>query len=290
MEFAEVDFITCFPTFTTTLKSLLARFIRLKRSAPKMAWSCSGNSNVELIDNMARAGILGEVVGGVIDGTSSNETEAAAAVERIARAMKNVDRAHYVRVKKMDAYEDSPQPIGHGATISAPHMHAYAASHLLPYLPSGARVLDVGSGSGYLSAVFWHLINDPVGLKEDSEASTKPTVTGVEHIPQLAEWSLSNLKLDGLGEALEERQIEIVTGDGRLGYPANAPYDAIHVGAAAPELPQALLDQLAPGGRMFIPIGTHWQNLYHIDKDLKSGKITQTEVMGVRYVPLTDRL
>ncbi|KIK68660.1 hypothetical protein GYMLUDRAFT_36138 [Collybiopsis luxurians FD-317 M1] len=249
-----------------------------------MAWSCSGSSNAELIDNMAQSGILGEVVGGVVDG-GGQQTEAAAA--RIARAMKKVDRANYVRNKR-DAYEDAPQSIGHGATISAPHMHAYAASHLLPYLPSGGRILDVGSGSGYLSAVFWHLINDPVGQKEQSDSNSKPTVTGIEHIPELTEWSVSNLKRDGLGEALEKRQIEMITGDGRLGYPSNGPYDAIHVGAAAPELPQALVDQLAPGGRMFIPIGTSSQSVYHIDKD-KLGKITRTEVMGVRYVPLTDR-
>ncbi|KAH7878601.1 protein-L-isoaspartate O-methyltransferase [Lentinula edodes] len=252
-----------------------------------MAWTSSGSSNAELIDNMLRNGILGKVVGDVVDG---NKSEAECASDRIARAMKKVDRANYVRDKR-DAYEDSPQTIGHGATISAPHMHAYAASHLLPYLPPGGRVLDVGSGSGYLSAVLYHLIEDPHGHKpslSDSDAKSKPLIIGIEHVSELTDWSISNLKHDGLGEALEKGQIEMVTGDGRLGYPPNAPYDAIHVGAAAPELPQALVDQLAPGGRMFIPIGTYKQNIYHIDKD-ESGKITQTEVMGVRYVPLTDR-
>jgi protein-L-isoaspartate(D-aspartate) O-methyltransferase len=231
---------------------------------------------------MARMGIISEVVGDAIDG---HESEIAAG--RIAQAMKKVDRANYV-VDKKDAYVDSPQTIGYGATISAPHMHAYAASHLLPYLPLRARVLDIGSGSGYLSAVLFHLINDPIGHKEDSESNSKPTVTGIEHVPQLTEWSISNFKRDGLGEAVEKRQIEMITGDGRLGYPTNAPYDAIHVGAASPELPQALVDQLAPGGRMFIPIGTYSQSIYHIDKD-KDGKVTKTEVMDVRYVPLTDR-
>ncbi|KAJ3736801.1 protein-L-isoaspartate O-methyltransferase [Lentinula guzmanii] len=252
-----------------------------------MAWTSTGSSNAELIDNMLRNGILGEVVGAVVDGSQS---EAEAASERVARAMKKVDRANYVRDKR-DAYQDSPQSIGHGATISAPHMHAYAASHLLPYLPPGGRVLDVGSGSGYLSAVFYHLINDPHGERQSLSSphtKSKPLVTCIEHIAQLTDWSVSNLKRDGLDEALETGQIDMVTGDGRLGYPPNAPYDAIHVGAAAPELPQELVDQLAPGGRMFIPIGTYLQNIYHIDKD-ETGKVTQTEVMGVRYVPLTDR-
>ncbi|KAJ3764038.1 Pcmt1-prov protein [Lentinula raphanica] len=242
-----------------------------------MAWSSSGSSNAELIDNMLRNGIL-------------------AASARVARAMKKVDRANYVRDRR-DAYQDSPQSIGHGATISAPHMHAYAAAHLLPYLPPGGRVLDIGSGSGYLSAVFYHLINDPHGenpsnsdtdTDTDTDSEQKPLVTGIEHVSQLTDWSLSNLNRDGLGAALENGQIQMITGDGRLGYPKNAPYNAIHVGAAAPDLPQALVDQLAPGGRIFIPIGTYVQNVYHIDKD-ETGKVTQTEVMGVRYVPLTDR-
>ncbi|KAJ3819715.1 Pcmt1-prov protein [Lentinula raphanica] len=256
-----------------------------------MAWTSSGSSNAELIDNMLRNGILGEVVTDVVDGSKS---EAEAASARVARAMKKVDRANYVRDRR-DAYQDSPQSIGHGATISAPHMHAYAAAHLLPYLPPRGRVLDIGSGSGYLSAVFYHLINDPHGespsnsdTDRDTDSKQKPLVTGIEHVSQLTDWSLSNLNRDGLGAALENGQIQMITGDGRLGYPKNAPYNAIHVGAAAPDLPQALVDQLAPGGRIFIPIGTYVQNVYHIDKD-ETGKVTQTEVMGVRYVPLTDR-
>lgn len=159
-------------------------------------------------------------------------------------------------------------------TSNSNRQHAYAASHLLPYLLPGGRVLDVGSGSGYLSAVLYHLIEDPQGQKpssSDSDTELKPLVIGIEHVSELTDWSISNLKRDGLGEALEKGQIEMVTGDGRLGslcsyvqkvalnnfhpgYPSNAPYDAIHVGAAAPELPQALVEQLAPGGRIFIPV------------------------------------
>ncbi|KAF8882417.1 Pcmt1-prov protein [Infundibulicybe gibba] len=186
------------------------------------------------------------------------------AENRVAAAMSSVDRANYVK-SKAEAYDDSPQQIGYDATISAPHMHAHAAEHLLPYLHPGAKVLDVGSGSGYLCAVLHHL------------------VVGIDHIPELVEWSIQNLNKDGLGKALESAEIEMITGDGRLG-----PYDVIHVGAAAPTMPAALIEQLASPGRMFIPVGTYAQYIHQVDKD-ENGKVTQKQVMGVRYVPLTDR-
>uniref|UniRef100_A0A0W0GCJ4 Protein-L-isoaspartate O-methyltransferase n=1 Tax=Moniliophthora roreri TaxID=221103 RepID=A0A0W0GCJ4_MONRR len=219
-----------------------------------MAWRSSGRTNAELIANMANNGIFHS--------------------ERVAKAMAKVDRANYVR-DKSDAYEDSPQTIGYGATISAPHMHAYAAEHLLPYLKPGAKVLDIGSGSGYLVAVLHHLVEEG-------------KVIGIEHVEELVDWSISNLKRDGLGAALEAQQIEVVAGDGRKGLASDGPYDAIHVGAAAPTIPESLVEQLASPGRMFIPVGTLMQNILHVDKDA-DGKLTQTEVMGVRYVPLTDR-
>jgi protein-L-isoaspartate(D-aspartate) O-methyltransferase len=118
--------------------------------------------------------------------------------------------------------------IRYGATISAPHMvrcvsppclytthgcvqHAHAAENLLPFLNKGARVLDVGSGSGYLCAIFHHLIQ-----KDDDDTPTGKVV-GIEHIPELADWSISNLKKDGLESSLSSKQIEVHAGDGRLG-------------------------------------------------------------------------
>jgi len=194
--------------------------------------------------------------------------------------MSKVDRAHYVR-NKLSAYEDSPQTIGHGATISAPHMHAHALEELLPFLRPGARVLDVGSGSGYLCAVLDHLVTD-VGK------GVEGTVVGIEHIPELVQWSLENLRRDGLGDAINVGHIQIVAGDGRQGYPSAAPFDAIHVGAAAPTMPQPLIDQLARPGRMFIPVGTDSQQIIRVDKDAE-GNVTQKELFDVMYVPLTDR-
>ncbi|THU93631.1 Pcmt1-prov protein [Dendrothele bispora CBS 962.96] len=225
-----------------------------------MAWRCGGQSNSELIANLAKAHIFNS--------------------ELVEKAMDAVDRANYVQ-DKTEAYEDSPQSIGFGATISAPHMHAYASEHLLPYLRPGAKVLDVGSGSGYLTAVLHRLVK--------SEDKANPgKVVGIEHVSELAEWSRQNLKNDGLGETLESGEIEIIAGDGRQGYAAGGPYDAIHVGAAAPTIPEALVQQLASPGRMFIPVGTYEQKIIHVDKD-ENSQVTQKDIMFVRYVPLTDR-
>ncbi|KAF8156019.1 Pcmt1-prov protein [Crassisporium funariophilum] len=220
-----------------------------------MAWRCTGKTNAQLISNMKSNGIFHS--------------------EKVMSAMNAVDRANYVH-DRADAYEDSPQTIGHGATISAPHMHAYASEHLLPYLHTGAKVLDVGSGSGYLAAVLHHLVSP--GCK----------VVGIDHIPELVDWSVENLKKDGLGHALESGELVMVAGDGRLGYPQGGPYDAIHVGAAAPTVPSALIDQLASPGRMFIPVGSFMQYIEQIDKDAQ-GNVSKKRIMGVRYVPLTDR-
>ncbi|KZT24906.1 protein-L-isoaspartate O-methyltransferase, partial [Neolentinus lepideus HHB14362 ss-1] len=225
-----------------------------------MAWRSSGSTNAELIANMLRYGVFSS--------------------ERVAAAMTKVDRANYV-LDKGDAYIDSPQRIGYDATISAPHMHAHAAENLLPYLHPGARVLDVGSGSGYLSAVLFHLVNAP-------GSGGKGKVVGIEHIEELVQWSKENLRRDGLSKEMDEGRIIMIAGDGRQGWPSEGPYDAIHVGAAAPTMPQALIEQLARPGRMFIPVGTREQKIVQVDKDTE-GKVTQKELIDVLYVPLTDR-
>lgn len=225
-----------------------------------MAWRCSGTTNAELVANMHSSRLISS--------------------DLVKDAMSKVDRANYVRDKR-DAYEDAPQSIGHGATISAPHMHAHAAEHLLPYLKPGSKVLDVGSGSGYLAAIFHRLVSP------DGVPSLGSKVVGIDHVPQLVDWSVSNLRRDGLGHALEDGQIEMISGDGRSGHPSGGPYNCIHVGAAAPTLPQQLIDQLTKPGRLFIPVGTVNQRLLQIDKD-KEGNVTQKDLFGVVYVPLTD--
>ncbi|KAF8524293.1 protein-L-isoaspartate O-methyltransferase [Hysterangium stoloniferum] len=232
-----------------------------------MAWRSSGTSNTELLENMKRNGLL-------------TSDRVLTMLCRCEKAMKQVDRANYV-LNKRDAYQDSPQSISYGATISAPHMHAHAAENLLPFLQPGSKVLDVGSGSGYTCAVFYHLV-------APRDADKKGKVVGIDHIPELVEWSVENLKKDGLSQAMDAEELEMVAGDGRQGYPSAGPFEVIHVGAAAPTLPQALVDQLASPGRMFIPVGNYSQDIFQVDKD-KEGHVTRKKLFAVQYVPLTDR-
>lgn len=160
--------------------------------------------------------------------------------------MKLVDRANYVpSVARRYAYQDAPQSIGYNATISAPHMHAFAAELLLPYLSQGCSVMDVGSGSGYLLAILHHLL---------PPSDRKTHIVGVEHMQELVSASVENLKCDGLERELKNGRIVAIQGDGRKGCPEYAPYSAIHVGAAAPCIPEALVQQLASPGRLIVPV------------------------------------
>lgn len=188
--------------------------------------------------------------------------------------MLQVDRANYC---PNNAYEDTPIQIGYNATISAPHMHAKALEILRDHLHSEARVLDVGSGSGYLTACM-ALMTKPNGK-----------VFGIEHIPELVSRSKANVEKDQPG-LLETGRLKFVTGDGRVGLGQEGPFDVIHVGATAPGLPVELIEQLKKGGRMVVPIQKDIDNqiFEQIDK-LPNGEIRRQELLRVRYVPLTDR-
>lgn len=176
--------------------------------------------------------------------------------------------------------------------------HAHAAEHLLPYLKSNSTVLDVGSGSGYLCAIFHHLLKDS---GSDSKSSN-PGVVGIDHVESLVKWSVDNLKKDGLEKALESEEIIMDAADGREGYKkfgkcyhcnlqpifsnwfwfSSAKYSAIHVGAAAKEIPEKLTEQLSSPGRLYIPIGPEGnQNIVLLDKDI-DGHITKKSILGVR--------
>ncbi|KAI5120605.1 hypothetical protein M0805_008081 [Coniferiporia weirii] len=224
-----------------------------------MAYLCSAPTNHQLVHNMAAHGLISD--------------------DRVQAAFQKVDRKNYV-LDERDAYIDSPQAIMCNATISAPHMHAEAAKSLLPFLKPGARVLDVGSGSGYTCALFHHLVSPP-------GAEQAGTVVGIDHMAELAEWSRMNLAKDGLGDALVNGSLVVLCGDGREGCAAHAPYDAIHVGAAAPTMPAELVKQLRSPGRMFVPVGSGAQRVIQVDKDAE-GRVTETPLLHVMYVPLTD--
>ncbi|KAL6233483.1 hypothetical protein BDW75DRAFT_231913 [Aspergillus navahoensis] len=238
-----------------------------------MAWYCSGSTNNELIENLCREGLIKN--------------------ERVKQAMMAVDRGHYAPVRP---YSDSPQPIGHGATISAPHMHGHACEYLINYLQPGSRVLDIGSGSGYLTHVFASLV-----VNTSSIGDPKGQVIGVDHIQELVTLAHDNMMKSEEGrKLLESESVKFVKADGRCGWPEGAPYDAIHVGAAAQELHPLLVEQLRAPGRMFIPVnaeddqGTLFraafgggQYIWVVDKK-EDGTIHKEKVFQVSYVPLTD--
>ncbi|XP_050220865.1 protein-L-isoaspartate O-methyltransferase 1-like [Mercurialis annua] len=195
--------------------------------------------------------------------------------KKVVEVMETIDRALFVP-ERTQAYVDSPMPIGYNATISAPHMHATCLQLLEEHLKPGMHALDVGSGTGYLTACLAIMVG-PQGR-----------AVGVEHIPELVTSSIKNIEKSAAAPLLQEGSLSVHVGDGREGWPEFAPYDAIHVGAAAPEIPQALIDQLKPGGRMVIPVGNIFQDLKVIDK-AQDGSISVRSETSVRYVPLTSR-
>ena len=197
---------------------------------------------------------------------------------KVGISMLEVDRKDF---SEENPYEDSPQRIGFNVNISAPHMHAYALEYLSEFCTENARILDIGSGSGYLTCALSAMTN------------YKGFVVGVEHIQELINKSINNIRKNH-GDLLDNKKIVFVNSDGRLGCKKFAPYKAIHVGAAVEEIPDELLQQLDYGGRMFIPVGKEkkektdkGQYIYIVDKDMK-GNITKKPILPVSYGMLTD--
>lgn len=163
------------------------------------------------------------------------------------------------------AYEDAALPIGYGQTASQPSIQALYLQILRPQ-PSD-RVLEVGTGSGYQTALLAHLAGNVYSIERIRELSVR------------ARRVLDQLRLSN---------VALLVGDGTVGWSRFAPYDAILVSAGAPSVPSALLDQLAPGGRLLIPIGTHKEQRLTLFRRTETG-FEQQEIVECQFVPLIGR-
>ncbi|KLK88462.1 protein-L-isoaspartate O-methyltransferase [Methanoculleus sediminis] len=183
--------------------------------------------------------------------------------ERVLAAMQKIPRHLFVpRNLERAAYEDRPLPIGGGQTISQPYIVAVMTEQL--EIRSHDRVLEIGTGSGYQAALLAELTGK---------------VVSVERLPDIAERARENLARAGV------TGVEVVVGDGTQGYPPEAPYDAIIVTAATPEIPRPLIDQLGKGGRLVAPVGPReCQDLVKLIK--REGRVETIPLGGVCFVPL----
>lgn len=185
---------------------------------------------------------------------------------RVLEAMRAVPRHAFIPEDFRDAaYADRPLPIGEGQTISQPYMVAFMTQSAL--IAPGDRVLEVGTGSGYQAAILAH-----VGAE----------VYTVEIVPSLAARAEKTLQRLGI------KNVHIRTGDGYAGWSQHAPFQAIVVTAAPPQVPPALYEQLAEGGRLVIPVGSldeQWLEVH----TRRNGGIAKQRVFQVRFVPMTGR-
>lgn len=184
----------------------------------------------------------------------------------VLQALLKVERHLFVpHDQQADAYGDGPLPIGGGQTISQPYIVAYMTGALK--LTRDKNVLEIGTGCGYQTAILAEIARD---------------VYTIERIPRLSE------QASALLTSLNYKNIHYHIGNGFNGWPEHAPYDGIVVTCAPQFIPQALTAQLAPGGRMIIPVGTPgYQELLLIRKS-DNGKITERALCGVRFVPMVE--
>ncbi|MCC7519540.1 MAG: protein-L-isoaspartate(D-aspartate) O-methyltransferase [Verrucomicrobiae bacterium] len=184
---------------------------------------------------------------------------------RVLDAMRAVPRHLFVPEEaRNEAYDDHPIPIGHGQTISQPYIVAVMTEQLA--LPPRARTLEIGTGSGYQTAVLARLAAE---------------VFSIERVPRLAEEADRRLGEQGF------RNVRIRVGDGFEGWSEHAPYDGILLTAAPPEIPPRLVDQLRPGGRLVAPVGAdHGVQPITLVTKRADGAVEETRVMGARFVPM----
>jgi protein-L-isoaspartate(D-aspartate) O-methyltransferase len=181
-------------------------------------------------------------------------------------AMRAVPRHLFVPPQYRDqAYQDSPLPIGHGQTISQPYIVALMTQ--IARSPRASRALDVGTGSGYQAAVLAEIVDE---------------VFSIEIVCDLAEEADERLSRLGYDN------VTVRCGDGYAGWEEHAPFDVIIAAAAPREIPQPLIDQLADGGRLVIPVGGSHQELVVVERT-EDGSVQQFTAGGVRFVPMTGR-
>lgn len=181
-------------------------------------------------------------------------------------AMRRVPRHELVPADvRAAAYDDSPLPIGFGQTISQPYVVAFMTEAL--GLRGGETVLEVGTGSGYQAAVL---------------AEIAARVYTIEIVAPLAERARADLARLGY------TNVEVRAGDGYLGWPEAAPFDAIIVTAAAPRIPEPLKEQLKDGGRLVIPVGEDSQRLVVLTR--RGARFAERTVLPVRFVPMTGQV
>lgn len=193
-------------------------------------------------------------------------TGRAALSERVLQAFAEVPRHAFLpEVLLPAAYANRPLPIGHEQTISQPYIVALMTDLLDP-APEDT-ILEIGTGSGYQAAVL---------------AKLAKRVYSLEIVPELAGPARERLQRLGYGN------VEVRQGDGHAGWPEHAPYDGVIVTAAAPDIPPALIEQLKPGGRLIIPLGSRYsgQELRLIEKN-RHGETSQKSILPVIFVPLT---
>jgi len=184
----------------------------------------------------------------------------------VLQAMRAVPRHLFVPETYRDqAYHDGPLPIAEGQTISQPYIVAIMTELL--QIDSTSKVLEIGTGSGYQAAVL---------------AEISDSVYSIEIITKLAR------RADSLLDSLGYIAVQVRAGDGYKGWPEAAPFDAIIVTAAAPRIPQPLVDQLKPGGRMVIPVGEFSQELMLITRD--EDEVIKKNIIPVRFVPMTGEV